>query len=126
MGGSVQEAFQRNKVRWGQVEDMLLLLWGSELMFYFSEDGTLSLLKVMSRDMAPWVKCLPQKHEDRSSDPKHPRKTGNLALPWSPCSGAGVDECRSRAYPRGVTADLAKMSRSRFRERELVLKGREP
>lgn len=60
VGGSVLKAFQRNKVRWGQGEDMSLLLWGSELMFYFSEDGTLSLLKVMSRDMAPRVKCLPQ------------------------------------------------------------------
>lgn len=46
VGGSVQEAFQRNKVRWGQGADMMfLLLRGSELMFHFSEDGTLSLLK---------------------------------------------------------------------------------
>lgn len=86
-------------------------------MFYFSEDSTLSLFKVVYRDKAQWVRCLPQKHEDWNSDPKYPHKKVSLALHWSLSTGARGGEGQSQAYLRDVTAGITKMSRSRFRER---------
>lgn len=61
-----------------------------------------------TREMAPWVKCLPRKCEGLSSDPQHTHKAGPRMRLWSFCSAGRQDKCddgqlRLSSYPHKHT-----------------------
>lgn len=68
------------------------------------------MMVLRAEGTAQWVKHLLYKHEDMSSDPRNPHKTGQVAYIWNPVllwQDGGGDRRQSRNSQAKLAGQLA-------------------